>query len=110
MKFLRNVVQTELPQFVDLGILAINTFNESGVLGTPVTRILRLTDGSHWTAPGHVFSEAIAVRMSAASSDQDYSYKTDFEIWRGNQEFERQFIFMSQPPLKSTRMVRTQQT
>ena len=40
--------------------------------------------------------------MSAARSDQDYSYKTDFEIWRENQEFEHQNISMSRPPLELT--------
>ena len=37
--------------------------------------------------------------MITTRSDQDYSYKTDFEIWRGNQKFERQNISMSLPPL-----------
>ena len=41
------------------------------------------------------------VGMSAARSDQDYSYKTDFEISRENQEFERQNILLSRPPLDS---------
>ena len=40
--------------------------------------------------------------MSAARSDQDYSYKTDFGIWKENQEFEHQNISKSQPPLYST--------
>ena len=45
------------------------------------------------------FGEVTAVGMSAARSDQDYSYKTDFGIWRENQEFEHQNIPMSRPPL-----------
>ena len=67
-----------------LGILAINTFIESGVLGISATRIRRSTDGSHWSAPDHVFGGAIAVGMSAENSDHKYNYKTDFEIWREN--------------------------
>ena len=39
IKFSSNVVQTEAPQLVDLGLPAINTLNESGVLGNPDTRI-----------------------------------------------------------------------
>ena len=39
--------------------------------------------------------------MSAENSDYDYKYKTEFQIWRENQEFERQNISMSQPPLES---------
>ena len=37
-----------------------------------------LTGGFHWSDPDHVFGEASAVRMSVASSDQDYSYETYF--------------------------------
>ena len=72
-----------------MGLPAVNTFNESCVLGTPGTRIRRSMDGSHWTATDHVFGEATAVGMSEAKSYHDYNYKTYFEIWRGNQEFER---------------------
>ena len=39
MNLLSNVVQTEAPQFVDLGLPAINTLNEIGFLGTPTTSI-----------------------------------------------------------------------
>ena len=79
---------------MDLGLPAINTFHESSVLGTTATRIQRPTDGSHWTVPDHVFDEATAVVTSATRSDQDYSYETDFEIWRENQKFERQCFSM----------------
>ena len=37
--------------------------------------------------------------MSAAKSHHDYNYITEFQIWRGNREFECQFFSMSQPPL-----------
>ena len=53
-------------------------------------------------ATDHVFGEAASVRMSAEKSDHDYSYKTNFEIWRENYEFERHNISMSRPPLNST--------
>ena len=78
MNFLSNVVQTEALQLVDLGILAIKTSYELSVLNTPATRIRRLTDRYHWTAPDHVFDEAIAVGMSTGRSEQDYNYKTGF--------------------------------
>ena len=61
-------------------------------LNTPATSIRRPTDGFHWSAPDHVFGEATAVGMLAAKSDLDYRYKTDFEIWRENQEFKRQIF------------------
>ena len=52
-----------------------------------------------------IFGEATAVGMSAEKSDHDYRYKTDFQIWRENQEFERQNISMSRPPLDSNPIV-----
>ena len=90
MKFSSNAVQTEAPKFVYLGILAINTLNELGILGTPATRIQRTTDRYHWKAPDNDFCEVTVVGMSASKSDHEYSYKTDFEIWRENQKFDCQ--------------------
>ena len=101
------VVQTEAPQFVDLGLPDINTLNESGVFGTPATSIRRPTDVYHWSAPDHVFGEATLGRMSATKLDHEYSYKTGFKIWMENQEFERQNILMSRPPLDSTPIGKT---
>ena len=58
-------------------------------------------DGYHWRAPDHILGGTTVVVMSAENSDYDYNYKTDFEIWRENKEFERQNISRSQPPLDS---------
>ena len=107
--FASNIVQTEAPYFVDLGLLAINTSDEFGILGTPATRIRRQTDGYHWFAPDHVFGESTAVRMSATWSEQYYSYKTDFGIWRENQDFGGNFFSMSRPLLDLT-PIRTNMT
>ena len=52
--------------------------------------------------PDNVFGESTAVGMSAAESYHNYNYKTDFEIWREDQEFERQNILMSPKSLDST--------
>ena len=84
---------------MDLGILAINTLNELSILGNAATRIIRPTDGLHWYATDHVFGEVTAFGMSAARSDQDYSYKTVSEILEGNQDFGRIMFSMSPPPL-----------
>ena len=78
MNFSSDFVQTEAPELVDLGFLAINVFNESGVFSTPATRIRRPTDVSHWSTPDHGLGEATAVEMSAPKSYHDYSYKTRF--------------------------------
>ena len=66
--FSSNVVQTKAPQFVDLGLLDVNTSNELGVLSTPAIRIIRPTDGSNWSVTDHVFGRVTAVGMSAARS------------------------------------------
>ena len=87
---------------MDLRFSTINTLDESSCLSTPATRIQRPTDGSHWIEPNHVFGEATAVGMSEAKSDHEYKYKTKFQIGKGNKEFERQNISISQPLLDST--------
>ena len=51
MNFVSDIVQTEATQFMNMVLPAINTLNESGVLGTPDTRIQWLTYGSYWSAP-----------------------------------------------------------
>ena len=102
MDFTRNTVETEAPNFVGLGILAVNELDEFNTFCTPATIIRRPTDGPHWPAPDHVFGEATAIGMSAEKSEQKYSYKTDFGIWRENQDFGRQNISISLPPLEST--------
>ena len=81
---------------------AVNPSDGFGIFGTPTTRIRRPTDGSHWCAPDHVFVKAKALVMSAARSDQDYSYNTDFKIWRKNQDFGHQNISMGRPSLVLT--------
>ena len=43
--------------------------------------------------------------MSEAKSYYEYNYKIEFQIWKENEEFERQNISVSQPPLESTPIV-----
>ena len=100
MDFTSNSVGTEAPNFVNLGITAVNTLDEFDTFGTPATRVRSPTVSSHWSAPGHVFGEATAVGMSGTRSEQKYSYKTDFEIWRKNQDFGSKTKSMSQSPLE----------
>ena len=78
LTFANDTIQTQAPHFMNMGLPSINTLNKISVLGTPATRILRPMYGSHLSAPDHVFGEATAVGMSAANSDHDYNYKTDF--------------------------------
>ena len=46
----------------------------------------------------------------ALSAKSDYNYKTDFGIWKENQEFERQNNARSRSPLDSTPVVGKSQT
>ena len=96
------VVQTEAPQFVDLGLLDVNTLDEFSILCNPTTRIIRSMDVFHMSALNHVFGEATMVGINVARSDHDYIYKTDFEIWREKQDFGRQNISISQSHLESS--------
>ena len=64
MKFSAYLAQTQAQQFMDLGLSTIKALDESSGLSTPATRIQRPSDGSHWSAPDHVFGEATDVGMS----------------------------------------------
>ena len=50
-----NTVRTEAPNFMDLGIPAVNASDGFNAFGTPTNRIIRPLDGPHWPAPDHVF-------------------------------------------------------
>ena len=65
MDFFSNTVRTKGPNFVDLGILAVNESDEVNIFGTPATRIRRTTDGTHWSAPDHFFVKATVFGISA---------------------------------------------
>ena len=101
-KFTDYPVQTQAPKFMNLGLLAINAFDEISSLSTPATRILWHTDGTHWSVPGHVFGEAIEVGMRTANSGHDYNCKPEFQVWKENKKFERQNILMIRTTLGST--------
>ena len=77
--FTSEAIGTEAPNFANLGLLEVNTLDEFNALGTRATRVRRPMYGSHWSAPGHVSGEVTAVGMRRTRSEQNYSYKTDFE-------------------------------
>ena len=101
LDFTSNVVGTEAPNFVRLGLLAVNASDEFNTFIAPTTRLIRTTYRSHWYASVHVLGEAKSVGMIRTRSEQNYSYKTDFEIRRENQDFGRQNNSMSRLPLDS---------
>ena len=95
MEFTSNIVGTETPYFGKLGIPAVNASNEVDILGTPATIIRQPIDRSHWSAPDYVFGKEKFVRMSATRSEQKYSFKTDLQNWRQNDDFGPKNISMS---------------
>ena len=66
MNFVGDVIQTQTPQFMDLGLSTINALDESSVLSTPAIRIQRPMYESHWSAPYYFFGEATSVGISEA--------------------------------------------
>ena len=48
--FMSTIVQTKAPHFVELGLPDVNTSDEVNILGTPATRIISPTYGSHFYA------------------------------------------------------------
>ena len=84
MNFTADPVQTQTPQFMDLGYWTINALDKSSGLITRAARIRRTSNGAHCSAPNHVFGETTAVGVSEAKSDHDYNYKTEFRIWKEN--------------------------
>ena len=75
-----DVVQTQTPLFMDLGLPTINTFDDSSDVSTPATRIWRAADGSHRSMSNNVFGEATSVGISVAKSDREYNYKNKLQI------------------------------
>ena len=61
-------------------------------------------DVSHYSAPDHIFGEDTAVG-DAMITKSDYNYKTDFDIWKENKEFELQNNAGIQPLLDSPPVV-----
>ena len=82
VNFTINAVRNEAPDFMHLGLPAVNTLDELRSFGTPATRVGRPKDRSNWSTTGHIFGEVSAVGMSGTRSQQKYSYKTDFETRR----------------------------
>ena len=82
MKYAADTVQTQTPQFMDLGFLNINSLDEISGLSTPAKRIRRPTDCANWSAPDHIFGEVTAVGVREAKSGHDHNYKIEFQICR----------------------------
>ena len=69
MNFAADTVQTQTPQFVDLRISTINTFDEGSGLSTHTTKTWRPTDDANWSAPYNIFGETTVVGVSETKYD-----------------------------------------
>ena len=101
----RDAFITESPNFMNLGLSSNHTSDEFGSIFIPTTIIRRPTYGSNWLLPGHHICEVTADRVSRTRPEQNYNTQCDFETRRRgavNQDFGRQNISISQPPLNST--------
>ena len=74
--------QTQTPEFVDLGILAINALDEGSGIITPANRIQRPMDGPNWRAHNNIFGETSSVGVIEERFDYDSNYKLIFKFGR----------------------------
>ena len=88
------------PQFIDLGISTIDSLDKSASLCNPAIIVGSPTNSAHRSAKYYIFGINTAVR-GAVSAKSDYRYKNNFDIWRENQDFERQKNARSPIPLDS---------
>ena len=82
MDLTEDPVQTQTPQFVDLGLPTINSLDEGSGISTPPNIIRRPMDGSHWSTPNNTFGETKSIGLIEAKFDYEYNYKTYFQIWK----------------------------
>ena len=101
MHLVSDPVNSVTPQFMDVGFSTLDSLDKGAGLWNPDTRFVRPTYLSHWSAPDDIFGETTAVG-DAGIAKSEYNYKTDLGIWKENNEFERQNISRSLPPLDST--------
>ena len=95
MDLASNTIQNEAPSFVDLGLSAVNAWDEFITFGDPATRVINLMNIPHWYPQDHGFGKSTAFGMSGTRSELGYTYKTDIQNWKENKDFGRQNISMS---------------
>ena len=74
-----DAVLSKIPNFMDLGLLSVNTTDELGFVFAPTTTTTLVTHGSNWILCSHRFSVATSDRVSGTKSKQNYNFKSFFE-------------------------------
>ena len=82
MNIASDTVLRESPNFMDLGLLFVNTTDELRSVFYPTTRIGSSTHGPNWLLCIHCISEATADRVSGIKSKHNYNFKSVFETRR----------------------------
>ena len=82
MKFTRDAVLTEIPNFMNLGLSSVHTLDELGSFSIPGTRIGSNISGSNWLPPGYLIGEVTPAIMSRTRSKKKHNSKTYFETRR----------------------------
>ena len=98
MNLVKDPANFPAPQFVDLGLSTNDVLDKGASIWNPYTRVGRPTYAAHWSTLGHIFGKTTAVGNYVIAKS-DYNYKTDFDTWRENQEFESQKNARNLPPL-----------
>ena len=107
MNFRSDTVLSKSPNFMDFGLLSVNTLDELSYIFIPTTRIVGPTNGSNWLPPCIYISEATAYRVSGTKAKKHYNFKSEFETRKDkmvDQDFGRQNYPMSRPTLDSTHL------
>ena len=69
-----NVVFTQNPNFINLGIASVNTTDKLGSIRNPTTRVGRPTSRSNRIRHGHDIEEATSDRVSETRSHSEYFF------------------------------------
>ena len=105
MNFGSDTVLSKSPNFMDFGLLSVNTTDELMSVFVPTTIIGRPMDGSNWLPPRRGISKATVDRVSRTEANNHYNFKSEFETRRDkmlDQDFGRQNDPMGLPTVEST--------
>ena len=79
MNFGSDNVLSESQNFMNFGLLFVNTTDELGYVFVPTTRVGRLYNDSNCPSPGNDISKATSDILSDTKPQNHYNFKSDFE-------------------------------
>ena len=78
MNFVSDTVLSKISNFMNFGLLSVNTTDELGSISDPTTIIGRRTHGSNWLPLSHCISEATQDIVSGKKAKNHYNFKSEF--------------------------------